>query len=126
MAFKRGRILGGIPGVKGLGRAGSAADDQVPAIDQGVEQKTEDQTNHLDISRGGYGVCFGWVADFVGCAVFKRWTCAVLPGTYKLLKIIQPNNDFKGQVIGLMGPCPLVHEKEMRFPAAWKEESLWE
>jgi hypothetical protein len=42
-----------------------------------------------------------------------------------LLKIIQPNNDFKDQVIGLMGTCPLVHEKEMGFPAGWKEEPLW-
>ena len=40
-------------------------------------------------------------------------------------EIIQPNNDFKDQVIGLMGTCPLVHEKEMGVPPDWKEEPLW-
>jgi len=48
-----------------------------PAIDQGIEQKAEDQTNHLDISRGGSAGCFGRAADLVNCAVFEWWACAI-------------------------------------------------
>ncbi|TSA38763.1 MAG: Abi family protein [Porphyromonadaceae bacterium] len=57
--------------------------------------------------------------------VYSNKLYAILCSLCYLLKIIQPNNDVKDQVIGLMGTCPLVHEKEMGFPAGWKEESLW-
>ena len=50
---------------------------------------------------------------------------AVLSCMQYILQLISPSGTFKEELKALMLSCPLLQEKEMGFPADWKNEPLW-
>lgn len=57
--------------------------------------------------------------------VYPNKVYAVICCIYYILKIIDPSNTFKIDLIELMEHCPLKQEKEMGFPENWQEHSVW-
>lgn len=43
-----------------------------------------------------------------------------------VLDIISPGNTFKERLKELMNKCPLAQEREMGFPADWRQEKFWQ
>lgn len=57
--------------------------------------------------------------------VYPNKVYAVICCIYYILKIIDPSNTFKIDLIELMRNCPLKQEKEMGFPENWQKQSVW-
>lgn len=58
-------------------------------------------------------------------SIYKNKLYASLCCMLYILKIIDPNNSFKNDLINLMDTCPLKQEKEMGFPENWQEQTFW-
>ena len=58
-------------------------------------------------------------------SVYPNKLYAYIANITYLLNIISPGHGFTNNLMQLMARCPLLQEKEMGFPADWKNEPLW-
>lgn len=58
-------------------------------------------------------------------AIYRNKVYAILCCAYYILRIIDPANTFKEDLVNLMKTCPLKQEKEMGFPEDWQEQTIW-
>ena len=64
--------------------------------------------------------------DFISnTQVYPYKLYAVLCCIQYMLNTIIPVNGFKAELVSLIDTCPLAQEKEMGFPADWKDDKYW-
>lgn len=58
--------------------------------------------------------------------IYRNKIYAVICCMYYILKVIEPDNSFKDDLIDLMESCPFKQESEMGFPKDWLKQGVWQ